>query len=128
MTGNLEFQNGVVANAGSITLTAATAQILNGLTGTSALAKLAANSVLGSLSLPSGQVLATATNLINAGKTTVGSGSGFSVGGSYMQTAGMITVDAGVDGALRAYPAEGHAREQGHDCGCRDLECFRHRR
>lgn len=66
MTGNLEFQNSVVTNAGRITLTGATAQILNSLTGTSALAKLAANSVLGSLSLPSGQVLATATNLSNA--------------------------------------------------------------
>jgi fibronectin-binding autotransporter adhesin len=98
VTGTLEFQNSIVTNAGSITLTGATAQILNSFTNTSALANLAANSALGSLSLGSGQILATATNFSNAGKTTVGAGSGFSVGGSYTQTAGTTTVD----GALMA--------------------------
>jgi hypothetical protein len=93
VTGTLEFQNSIVTNAGGITLTGATAQILNSLTNTSALANLAANSTLGSLSLQGGQVLATATNFSNAGKTTVGAGSGFSVGGSYTQTGGMTTVD-----------------------------------
>jgi formylmethanofuran dehydrogenase subunit C len=98
VTGTLEFQNSVVTNAGSITLTGTTAQILNSFTNTSALANLAANTALGSLSLASGQVLATATSFSNAGKTTVGIGSGFSVGGSYTQTAGTTTVD----GALMA--------------------------
>ena len=98
VTGTLEFQNSIVTNAGSITLTGTTAQILNSFTNTSALANLAANTTLGSLSLASGQVLATATSFSNAGKTTVGFGSGFSVGGSYMQTAGTTTVD----GALMA--------------------------
>jgi hypothetical protein len=98
VTGTLEFQNSVVTNAGSITLTGVTAQILNSSTNTSALAGLAANSALGPLSLQSGQVLATATNFSNAGKTTVGTGSGFSVGGGYTQTAGTTTVD----GALMA--------------------------
>jgi hypothetical protein len=98
VTGTLEFQNSIVTNAGSITLTGATAQILNSFTNTSALANLAANSALGSLSLGSGQILATTTNFSNAGKTTVGAGSGFSVGGSYTQTAGTTTVD----GALMA--------------------------
>jgi len=93
VTGTLEFQNSIVTNAGGITLTGATAQILNSLTNTSALANLAANSTLGSLSLQGGQVLATATNFSNAGKTTVGAGSGFSAGGSYTQTAGATTVD-----------------------------------
>jgi hypothetical protein len=98
VTGTLEFQNSVVTNAGSITLTGTTAQVLNSFTNTSALANLAANTALGSLSLGSGQVLATATSFSNAGKTTVGIGSGFSVGGSYTQTAGTTTVD----GALMA--------------------------
>ena len=98
VTGTLEFQNSIVTNAGSITLTGTTAQILNSFTNTSALANLAANTTLGSLSLASGQVLATATSFSNAGKTTVGFGSGFSVGGSYTQTAGTTTVD----GALMA--------------------------
>jgi len=98
VTGTLEFQNSVVTNAGSITLTGATAQILNSLTSTNALANLAANSALGSLSLQGGQVLAITTSFSNAGKTTVGVGSGFSVGGSYTQTAGTTTVD----GALMA--------------------------
>jgi fibronectin-binding autotransporter adhesin len=98
VTGTLEFQNSIVTNAGSITLTGPTAQIFNTFTNTSALANLVANSALGSLSLQSGQVLATATNFSNAGKTTVGVGSGFSIGGSYTQTAGTTTVD----GALMA--------------------------
>jgi hypothetical protein len=98
VTGTLEFQNSVVTNAGSITLTGATAQILNSFTNTSALANLAANSALGSLSLQGGQVLATTTNFSNAGKTIVGAGSGFSVGGSYTQTGGTTIVD----GALMA--------------------------
>jgi hypothetical protein len=98
VTGTLEFQNSIVTNAGSITLTGTTAQILNSFTNTSALTNLAANTSLGSLSLASGQVLATATSFSNAGKTTVGIGSGFSVGGSYTQTAGTTTVD----GALMA--------------------------
>jgi fibronectin-binding autotransporter adhesin len=98
VAGTLEFQNSIVTNAGSITLTGTTAQILNSFTNTSALANLAANTALGSLSLGSGQVLATATSFSNAGKATVGIGSGFSVGGSYTQTAGTTTLD----GALMA--------------------------
>jgi hypothetical protein len=99
VTGTLEFLNAnIVNNAASITLTGTAAQILNSSTNTSALANLAANTTLGSLSLQGGQVLATSTNFSNAGKTTVGIGSGFSVGGSYTQTAGTTTVD----GALMA--------------------------
>jgi len=99
VTGTLEFQNAnIVNNAANITLTGTAAQILNSSTNTSALANLTANTTLGSLSLASGQILATATNFSNAGKTTIGIGSGFSVGGSYTQTAGTTTVD----GALMA--------------------------
>jgi hypothetical protein len=93
VTGTLELQGAIATNAANITLTGATAQILNSLTNSSALAGLAANAVPGSLSLQSGQVLTTATNLSNAGKITVGTGSGLSVGGSYTQTAGTTTVD-----------------------------------
>jgi hypothetical protein len=99
VTGTLEFQNAnIVNNAANITLTGTAAQILNSSTNTSALANLTANTTLGSLSLASGQILATATNFSNAGKTTIGIGSGFSLGGSYTQTAGTTTVD----GALMA--------------------------
>ena len=99
VTGTLEFLNAnIVNNAASITLTGPAAQILNSSTNASALANLAANTTLGSLSLQSGQVLAVAANFSNAGKTTVGIGSGFSVGGSYTQTAGTTMVD----GALMA--------------------------
>jgi fibronectin-binding autotransporter adhesin len=99
VTGTFGFENAnIVTNAASITLTGTTAQILNSFTNTSALANFAGNTSLGSLSLQSGQVLATATNFNNAGITTVGIGSGFSVGGSYTQTAGTTTVD----GALMA--------------------------
>ncbi len=99
VTGTLELLNAdIVNNAASITLTGTAAQILNSSTNTSALAKLVANTTLGSLSLVSGQILATATNFSNAGKTTIGIGSGFSVGGSYTQSAGATTVD----GALMA--------------------------
>src|SRR5579863_6721124 len=98
VTGTLGFQGGVVTNAGNITLTGPTAQILNTFTSTNALAGLTANTALGSLSLLSGQVLATAASLSNAGKITVGAGSGLSMAGSYTQTAGTATVD----GALSA--------------------------
>jgi len=94
VTGTLELLNGNIAtNAASITLTGATSQILNSSTNTNALAGLAANTATGSLSLQSGQVLSTATNFNNAGKTTIGTASGFTVGGSYTQTAGTTTVD-----------------------------------
>jgi fibronectin-binding autotransporter adhesin len=94
VAGTLEFQNvNIVTNAANLTLTGATAQILNSSTNSSALADMAANTTAGSLSLQGGQVLSTATNFSNAGKTTVGAGSGFTVGGSYTQTAGTTTVD-----------------------------------
>ena len=94
VAGTLEFQNANIAtNAANITLTGATAQILNSSTNSSALTNLAANTAAGSLSLQGGKVLTTATNFSNAGKTTVGVGSGFTVGGTYTQTAGTTTVD-----------------------------------
>jgi hypothetical protein len=92
-TGTLELQGAIATNAASVTLTGSTGQILNNLTNSSALAGLAANASTGSLSLQSGQVLTTTTNLSNAGKITVGSGSGFSIGGRYTQTAGTATID-----------------------------------
>lgn len=93
VTGTLELQGAIVTNAANITLTGTTAQILNSLTNSNALTRLAANTTTGSLSLQSGQVLTTGTNFSNAGKTVVGSGSGFTVGGSYTQTTGTTTVD-----------------------------------
>jgi hypothetical protein len=43
--------------------------------------------------LQSGQALTTATSFSNAGKTTVGVSSNFTLGGNYTQTAGVTTVD-----------------------------------
>ena len=93
VSGRLQFQGSIATNAANITLTGTTAQILNSSTNSSALAGLAANTALGSLSLQSGQVLTTGINLSNAGKITVGAGSGLSVGGSFTQTAGTTTID-----------------------------------
>ena len=93
LTGTLELQGVIATNAANITLTGTTAQILNSSTNSNALAELAANTALGSLSLQSGQVLTTATSLSNAGKITVGTGSTLSLAGSYTQTAGTTTID-----------------------------------
>jgi hypothetical protein len=93
VTGTLELQGALGTNAANITLTGTTAEILNSLTNGNALTGLAANTTTGSLSLQSGQVLTTGTNFSNAGKTIVGAGSSFAVGGSYTQTAGTTTAD-----------------------------------
>jgi hypothetical protein len=93
LTGMLEIGSAITTNAASITLTGATAEILNTSAGTNALGSLGASTTKGVLSLQSGQALTTATNFSNGGKTTVGAGSSFTVGGSYAQTAGTTTVD-----------------------------------
>ncbi len=90
-TGMLELGSAITTNAASITLTGPSAEILN--TNTNALAGLGANATTGVLSLQTGQALTTSTNFSNAGKTTVGAGSSFTVGGSFTQTAGTTTVD-----------------------------------
>jgi hypothetical protein len=86
-------QSAIATNAANITLVGSAAQILDGVTNSSALAGLTTNSSSGSLTLQNGQVLTTAANFSNAGKVTVGAGSGLSVGGKYTQTAGTTTVD-----------------------------------
>ena len=94
VSGILDFPAAVVTNNASVTLTGAAAEIFNTAGGTNALATLAANSSKGVLSLQKGQVLSATTGAFsNAGKLTVGIGSGFGVGGSYTQTAGTTTVD-----------------------------------
>jgi len=93
VTGMLELGSAITTNGASVTLTGPSAEILNTSTGTNALALVGANTTKGVLSLQSGQALATTTNFSNAGKTTVGAGSSFTVGGSYTQTAGTTTVD-----------------------------------
>jgi hypothetical protein len=91
--GTLGLPGGIVSNAASVTLRGATAEILNSSTSTNALAAVAANATTGTLSLQSGQALATNANFSNSGKTTVGLGSSFTVGGTYTQTVGTTTVD-----------------------------------
>ena len=93
VTGRLELGGPITTNAATITLTGAPAEIYNISSGANALAGLTANATTGVLSLQSGQVLAATTNFSNAGTMTVALKSGFKVGGSYTQTAGMTTVD-----------------------------------
>lgn len=93
VAGTLAIQNSVVTNAAKITLTGAAAQIFSNNTSANALAALTGNATTGSLTLQSGQVLTTSTNLSNAGKITVKTGSGLTLAGSFMQTAGTTTVD-----------------------------------
>ena len=93
VTGMLELGSAITSNAASITLSGAAAEILNTSAGTNALASVGANTTKGVLSVQNGQALTTATNFSNAGKTTVGAGSSFTLVGSYTQTAGTTTVD-----------------------------------
>ncbi len=93
VTGMLELGNSITTNAATITLTGSAAEILNSNTSGNALAAIASNLAAGTLSLQSGQALATTTSFSNSGKTTVGLGSSFTVGGTYTQTAGTTTVD-----------------------------------
>src|SRR5260370_16324413 len=92
----------IATNAAGITLTGSTSQIINDQNSANEMANLATHTTTGSLCLMSGKMLVTAGNFSNAGKLTVGVGSGFQSGntpnGSYTQTAGMTTVD----GALSA--------------------------
>ena len=98
VTGTLGFDGAnIVTNASAITLTGSTSKIINDLNAANALANLATNTKTGSLSLLSGRMLSTPGNFSNAGKVTVGVGSGLQMGampnGTYTQTAGMTTVD-----------------------------------
>jgi hypothetical protein len=93
VTGSLGLPGSIVNNAANITLTGASAEIVIANTSTNALASLASIASTGALSLQNGQALSTATGLASAGKIIVGTGSGFKVGGSCKQTAGIITVD-----------------------------------
>jgi fibronectin-binding autotransporter adhesin len=93
VTGTLGLPGAIVSNAANITLTGASAEILNTITSTNGLAAIASNATTGTLSLQSGQSLTTTTAVTNAGKVTVGAPSTFKVGGRYTQTAGTTTVD-----------------------------------
>jgi hypothetical protein len=93
VTGTLQFLTASIGtNAANVTLTGAGAKILNE-SGTSALAGLFANTVLGSLSLQGGQLLTTETTFRTSGKVTIGTGSSFTLRKSYTQYAGTTTVD-----------------------------------
>jgi len=103
VSGTLGFDGAnIVTNAANITLTGATAQIINDLNSANALANFATNTTTGSFSLMSGKLINTIIplgNFSNAGKVTVGVGSGFQVSApspqipTYTQTAGITTVD-----------------------------------
>lgn len=93
VTGILGVQGSVVTNDATLTLTGASAAMLNTITNANALIGLASNASAGALSLQSGQALTTSTSLSNAGKVTVGSSGSFTIGGTYAQTAGTTTID-----------------------------------
>ena len=93
LAGTLEFPNAAIkTNSGNITLTGASAQILDNVTSNNALKTLAINNTTGVLSLQSGAAVTTTTKLTNKGKLTIGSGSSLKVSG-YTQSAGTSTVD-----------------------------------
>src|SRR4029077_9315737 len=92
----------IVNNAANITLTGGTSQIINDQNSANALANFATNTTTGSFSLLSGKLINTSVtsgNFSNAGKVTVGVGSGFQISAppqvtpTYSQTAGTTTVD-----------------------------------
>ena len=93
VAGTLGLPGAIVSNAANVTLTGASAEILNTSASTNALAAVTSNATTGTLSLQSGQSLATTTALANAGKITVGTTSSLKVGGKYLQTAGTTIVD-----------------------------------
>jgi fibronectin-binding autotransporter adhesin len=95
VTGQLDIADGITTNDASITLIGSSGEIVNTSAGGNALTALVANAIKGSLTLQSGQVLTTGASFSNAGKITVGAGSGFTVGGggTFTQTAGTTIVD-----------------------------------
>jgi hypothetical protein len=103
VSGTLGFDGANIAtNATNITLSGGTSQIINDLNSANALANFATNTSTGSFSLLSGSLLTTTVtggNFSNAGKVTVGVGSGFQISApphvtpTYTQTAGTTTVD-----------------------------------
>jgi hypothetical protein len=103
VSGTLGFDGAnILTNAASITLTGSTSQIINDQNSANALANFATNTAPGSFSLLSGKLINTSVtsgNFSNAGKVTVGVGSGFQISApqpltpTYTQTAGTTTVD-----------------------------------
>jgi hypothetical protein len=94
VTGTLEFAGAnIKTNDAAITLTGASAQIVNTTTGYSGLANFAANEAAGKFTLEGGADLTTAGSVSNAGTFTIRSGSAFTVGGLgvFTQTAGTTT-------------------------------------
>ncbi len=93
-SGTLGIENAnIVTNSANITLTGASAELLNTSTNQNALASLAVNSSKGVLSLQQGQQLTTGKKLTNKGSVTVGASSGLTARTSYTQASGTTTVD-----------------------------------
>jgi fibronectin-binding autotransporter adhesin len=103
VSGTLGFDGANIStNAADITLTGAASQIINDQNSANALTNFATNTTAGSFSLLSGKLINTSVtsgNFSNAGKVTVGVGSGFQISApspltpTYTQTAGTTTVD-----------------------------------
>src|SRR5260370_13658758 len=103
VSGTLGFDGAnIVTNAANVTLTGSSSQIINDLNSTNALASFATNATTGSFSLLSGKGInttVTSGNFSNAGKVTIGAGSGFQISApphltpTSTQTPGTTTLD-----------------------------------
>ncbi|HEX4769410.1 MAG TPA: hypothetical protein VH351_01175, partial [Bryobacteraceae bacterium] len=96
VTGTMQFPGAnIVTNLANITLSGTTSRILNSTNSANGLAKFATNGSSGVFSLQAGRTFTTAGSFTNAGTFIIGTGSGFTVGGtgSYTQTAGSTTDD-----------------------------------
>ncbi len=95
VVGTLKFDDAdIVTNAGNITLSGKSSQILNNVNNDNALANFATNAKGGSFTLVGNQNFTTSGAFSNAGIINVSKGSTFTVGGSssYTQSAGTTTV------------------------------------
>lgn len=95
--GTFSFQHAnIVTNFATMTLTGASAQVTDSLTGSNAYANLASNLNRGLISLQGGATLTTTTTYSNKGTTTVGVGSNMTVN-VYNQAGGTTTLDGTVN-------------------------------
>ncbi|HZQ70409.1 MAG TPA: hypothetical protein VFA68_17915 [Terriglobales bacterium] len=95
--GTFSFQNAnIVTNFVTMTLTGASAKVIDSVTGNNAYTNLTNNLNRGVISLQGGQSLTTVTNYSNKGTTIVGTGSTFTVK-AYTQAGSSSTIDGTVN-------------------------------
>jgi hypothetical protein len=98
VTGTLQFTGAnIVTNAANLTLTGASAQIIDQ-NGANGLANFAANGATGIFALGGNRTFTTSAGFRNSGTVTIPAGNSLSISKSYTQSAGTTTVD----GTLKA--------------------------